>query len=83
MADAEGLQTRLEHVQSQLEHARSELHDAEVERERTQARLEGMQAAWAKRDAASTPAAAPVERTGKRRVRSPDAGEATQDLPLK
>lgn len=69
MADAEGLQTRLEHAQSQLERARSELHDAEVERERTQARLEGMQAAWAQRDAASTPAAAPVERTGKRRVR--------------
>jgi len=83
MADAEGLQTRLEHAQSQLEHARSELHNAEVERERTQARLEGMQAAWAQRDAASTPSADSGERTGKRRVRSPQAGDSTQDLLLK
>jgi len=83
MADAEGLQTRLEHAQSQLEHARSELHNAEVERERTQARLEGMQAAWAQREASSTPAADSVERTGKRRVRSPEAGDSTEDPLLK
>ncbi len=83
MADAEGLQTRLEHTQTQLEHARSELHDAEIERERIRARLEGMQAAWAQRDTTSTPAAEPVDRANKRRVRAHGTGEATEQLPLK
>ncbi len=83
MADAEGLQSQLDHAQSQLEQALREQHDAELERARTQARLEGMQAAWAQREGTQAPAAEPVERTGKRGVRSPDPAEATQDLPLK
>ena len=85
MADAEGLQSRLDYALSQLEQARLELSAAELERERTQARLEGMQAAWAQRDATTTatPAAESFERTGKRRVRPPADGEATEDLPLK
>lgn len=83
ITDAESLQSQLDHARSQLEQARRELHDAELERERTQARLEGMQAAWAQRDATSTPATEPVERSGKRRMHAPDAGESTQDLPLK
>lgn len=82
VAEAEGLQSQMNHAQSQFEQARRELHDAELERARTQARLEGMQAAWAQRDTTTAPAE-PVERTGKRRVRPPDAGDATQDLPLK
>lgn len=83
ITDGEVLQTQLKHARSQLEQASRELRDSELERERTQARLEGMQAAWAQRDATSTPATEPVERTGKRRVRPPDAEEATQNVPLK
>lgn len=82
MAVAEGLHTRLEHTQTQLEQARSQLHDAEIERERIRARLEGMQAAWAQRDATSTPAAEPVERTGKRiteGTENVDRGQGEED----
>lgn len=82
MVRAERLQSELNQAQSQLERARHELHDAELERARTQARMEGMQAAWAQRDATSAPAVEPVE-PSKRRVRPPDAGESTRDLPLK
>ena len=83
ITDAEVLQSHLDQARSQLEQTRRELRDSELERERTQARFEGMQAAWAQRDATLTPATEPVERTGKRRVRPPAAEEATQDLPLK
>jgi chromosome segregation ATPase len=83
ITDAETLQTQLDHARSQLERAGRDLRDAELERERTQARLEGMQAAWAQRDATSTPATEPAQRTGKGRARTPDAGEASQELPLK
>jgi chromosome segregation ATPase len=83
ITDAEVLQSHLDQARSQLEQTRRELRDSELERERSQARFEGMQAAWAQRDATLTPATEPVERTGKRRVRPPAAEEATQDLPLK
>jgi chromosome segregation ATPase len=83
IAGADALQSQLEHARSQLEQTRRELHDAEIDRERTQARLEGMQAAWAQRDTTSTPAPGPVELSGKRHVRTPDAGEATKEVPLK
>jgi len=83
ITDVEALQSLLDHARSQLEQTRRELHDAEIDRERTQARLEGMQAAWAQRDTTSTPATGPVDRTGKRHVRTLDAGEATHDVSLK
>ncbi len=83
IVDADGLQSRLGQAQSQLEQTRRELNDAELERERTQARLEGMQAAWVQRDTTSAPATVSLERTGKRRALSPEAAEATQELPLK
>ncbi len=83
IAEAEALRPQLDHARSQLEQVRRDLHDAELERERTQARLEGMQAAWAQRDTTATPTVEPVERIGKRRMRPSDTGEATQDLPHK